>query len=60
MSVDTDSLAVLSAFEVSPCGPEGDGEADTRNPADAMLLISKNGQNHTLPCKQIAAMMSSS
>ena len=30
-SVDTDSLAVVSAIEMSPCGPEPDGRAETES-----------------------------
>jgi len=50
-SVDTDSLAVLSAFEVSPCGPEPDCRAEIESPAIAGRFISEFGHLLTFSIK---------
>ena len=42
-SVDTDSLAVLSAFEVSPCGPEPDCRAEIEGTAIVGHFITEFG-----------------
>ena len=47
-SVDTDSLAVLSASEVFHCGPEPDCRAEIEGPAIVGHYISEFGQKRKL------------